>query len=370
LRYGKKIIRRWRVKKLNLGLALILVLALAVAAGFACGGDDGGAEFELSGLTITPSEAGVDEDVSIQVTVENVGDEEGSTEVTLKVDGDEVDSQDVTVAAGATETVTFTHSESAEGTYAIKVDGESGTLTVTAGPPPPPGQPGVGSTWEYLVDYDDGTGYTEVDHPFTTTLTELDATPPAGLCVTTPNVKGNHYVVDTHPDGACPGVTVPKRVTPTAQIMSLEVNLWQNPTDGTAVFAATPLCALAPMAIPLDVEIAYTEYTAVSGTVGKPYAVGDKWTYTREEGASSGGACIDTAYFIKTFTVEVVAVDESVTVPAGTFTDCVKIVTTLDGTDKTNTVWWSPTVQSIVKQVDTIAAKGVETQELSSYNIK
>ena len=357
------------MKNLNLGLVLVLVLALAVAAGFACGGDDGGAEFELSGLTISPSEAGVDEDVSIQVTVENVGDEEGSTEVTLKVDGDEVDSQDVTVAAGATKTVTFTHSESAEGTYAVKVDGESGTLTVTAGPSPPPGQPGVGSTWEYLVDYDDGTGYTEVDHTFTTTLTELDATPPAGLCVTTPNVTCNHYVVDTHPDSvACPGVTVPKRVTPTAQIMSLEVNLWQNPTDGTAVFAKIPMCALAPMAIPLDVEIAYTEYTAVSGTVGKPYAVGDKWTYTRYEDAVAEGACI--APVTKTFTVEVVAVDESVTVPAGTFTDCVKIVTTLDGTDKTNTVWWSSTVQSIVKQIDTIAANGVETQELSSYNIK
>jgi len=364
------------VKRVKLGLVLALVMALAVAAGFACGGDDGGAEFELSGLTISPSEAGVDEDVSIQVTVENVGDEEGSTEVTLKVDGDEVDSQDVTVAAGATKTVTFTHSESAAGTYAIKVDGESGTLTVTAGPgpsptPPPDGEgPGVGSTWEYLVDYDSGTGYTEVDHPFNTTLTELNATPPAGLCVTTPNVTCNHYVVDTHPDGACPGVTKPKRVAPTAQIMSLEVNMWQNPTDGTVVFVKVPMCALAPMAIPLDVEIAYTEYTAVSGTVGQPYAAGDKWTYTREEGASSGGTCIDTAHFIKTFTVEVVAVDESVTVPAGTFTDCAKIVTTLDGTDKTSTVWWSPTVQSIVKQIDTIAAAGVETQELSSYNLK
>ena len=358
------------MKKLTLGLVLVLVLALAVVAGPACGGDGGGAEFELSGLDITPSEAGVDEEVSIRVTVENVGDDEGSTEVTLKVDGDEVDSEDVTVAAGATKTVTFTHSEAEEGTYAIKVDGQSGTLTVTAGPPPPPGQPGVGSTWEYLVDYDDGTGYTEVDHPYTNTLTEVNASPPAGLCVTPDSVTCNHYVVDTHPDADCPGVTVPKRVTPTAQIMSLEVNMWQNPTDGTAVFAKIPMCALVPMAIPLDVEIAYSAYTAVSGTVGKPYAVGDKWTYTREEGASSGGACIDTAYFIKTFTVEVVAVDESVTVPAGTFDDCVKIVTTLDGTDKTNTTWYSPTVQSIVKQIDTIAAKGVETQELSSYNIK
>jgi hypothetical protein len=150
----------------------------------------------------------------------------------------------------------------------------------------------------------------------------------------------------------------------------LEVDLWQNPTDGTAVFVKAPMCALAPVAVPLDVEIAYSAYTAVSGTVGEPYALGDKWTYTREEGASSDGTCVGTAYFIKTFTVEVMAVDESVTVPAGTFTDCVKIVTTLDGTDKTNTTWYSPTVQSIVKQIDTIAASGVETQELFSYSLK
>ena len=359
------------MKRLNLGLFLVLVMALALMAGPACGGGGGGADFELSGLSITPSEAGVDEEVTIRVTVENVGDDEGSTEVTLKVDGEEVDSQDVTVAAAASQTVTFTHSEAEEGTYSITVDGQSGTLTVAAGPPPPPGQPGVGSTWEYAVDYDSGTGYTEVDHVFTTTLTELNVSPPAGACVTTPSVTGNHYVVNPHPDGACPGVTAPKRIAPTAQIMFLEVDLWSNSTDGTAVYSAVSMCALVPMAIPLDVEIAFSGYTAVSGSVGKPYAVGDKWTYAREEGAGSGGACIDSAHLFKNFTVEVVAVDESVTVPAGTFDDCVKTVETLDGTTKTKTVWWSPTVQMIVKSVDEgIGAKGVETQELSSYELK
>ena len=358
------------MKKLYWGLVLLLVVGLAVAAGPACGGGKG-AEFEVSGLTITPDEAGVDQDVSIKVTVENVGEKEGSKEVTLKVDGKKVDSEGVTVAAGAERTVTFTHSEAEAGTYDIEVGGLSGTLTVTAGPPPPPGQPKVGSKWEYVVDYDSGAGYTEVDHVYTTTLTELNVSPPAGLCVTTPSVTCNHYKVDPHPDGACPGVTKPKRVAPTAQIMFLAVDLWANPTDATAVFSTASLCALVPMAIPLDVEVACTAYTAVSGTVGKPYAVGNKWTYTREEGAASGGACIDSAHLIKTFTVEVVAVDESVTVPAGTFTDCVKMVETWDGTTKTKTYWWSPTVQSNVKTVDNgIGANGVETMELSSYTIK
>ncbi len=363
------------MKKLTLGLVLVLVLALALVAAPACGGDEEGAEFELSGLTITPSEAGVDEDVSIKVTVENVGEEEGSTEVALKVDGEEVDSKSVTVAAGASKTVTFTHSEAAEGTYAIKVDGQSGTLTVTAAPPGPPGAPGVGSTWEFLVDYDDGKGYTEVDHPYTLTLTEVNVTPTPGVCVPPAGVTivyplSNHYVMDSHPDGACPGATVPKRVAPTATLMFMGIDLWQNVTDKTVVWVTTPICITAPTPLGLlNVEVAYTDYTAVSGTVGYPYAVGDKWTYTRYEDAEVAGDCI--APKTKTFTVEVVEVDETVTVPAGTFTDCVEILETLDGTDNTKTTWWSPTVQSIVKDVDEgIGANGVQTQELSSYNLK
>ena len=55
---------------------------------------------------------------------------------------------------------------------------------------------------------------------------------------------------------------------------------------------------------------------------------------------------------------------------AGTFTDCVEMVETEEGGAGSVTTWWSPTVQGIVKQIDTIAANGVETQELASYNLK
>ncbi len=121
------------MRKVILGLTFVLVLVLALAALPACG-DDGGAEFELSGLTISPSSAGMGQTVTISVTVKNVGDDEGDTEVTLKVAGSEVDSKSVTVAGGASKSVSFSHSEAAAGTYSITVDGLSGTLTVTAGP--------------------------------------------------------------------------------------------------------------------------------------------------------------------------------------------------------------------------------------------
>lgn len=124
------------MRKLTLGLVLSLVLALALVVAPACGGD-GGAEFELSGLSISPSSAGIGESVTISATVKNTGDDEGSEDIALKVDGDEVDTKAVTVAAGASKSVTFSYTTTAEGTYAIKVDGLSGTLIVTAAPPGP-----------------------------------------------------------------------------------------------------------------------------------------------------------------------------------------------------------------------------------------
>jgi hypothetical protein len=356
------------------------VLALAVVAGFACGGDDGGADFELSGLTISPSEAGVDEDVSIQVTVENVGDDEGSTEVTLKVDGDEVDSEDVTVAAGATRTVTFTHSESAAGTYAIKVDGESGTLTVTAGPgpsptPPPDGEgPGVGSTWEYVVDYVGGPFTDETDHPWTTTLVEKGVAPKSDfVCVTADaTVSCDLYQIDTHADGACPpNPTLPKRPMAGFTIVPIGVSSWQDGDNLTSAALVAPVCMTAPMPLGLvNGEIVSIDYTAVSGTIGYPYAMGDKWTYNQVGNAEILGDCISETSTTP-HTVEVVAADVSVTVPAGTFTDCFEIVDTAEGATGSTTTWWSPTVQNAVKVIESESyAPGVQTQELASYDLK
>ena len=370
------------MKKLYWGLVLVLVLGLALVVGPACGGGGGGAKFELSGLTITPSTAGVDQDVSIKVTVENVGEKEGSTEVVLKVAGEEVDSQDVTVAAGDTETVTFTHSEAEAGTYAIKVDGESGTLTVTAGPGPTPtptpgAGPKVGSKWEYLVDYTGGPGVAEIDHPYTRTLTAVNVMPKSDfICIpAAPQISCNLYETNTHTDGSCPAVTKPKRPLSGYTIIPMSVKQWENVANGTQVALYAPICMTAPMPLGLiNGESIYTNYTAVSGTVGTPYALGGKWTYTYTSNAEILGDCLVAESTSVTWTAEVVAVNESVTVPAGTFTDCVKTVETQTQpavAGKAKTTWWSPTVQGTVKQVDDASyPPGVQTMELSSYTIK
>ena len=64
--------------------------------------------------------------------------------------------------------------------------------------------------------------------------------------------------------------------------------------------------------------------------------------------------------------------DVTVTVPAGTFTDCFVIETLTDegfgaGFVLSRTDWYSPTAQGLVKTVDVGTADGVETRELQAY---
>jgi len=95
------------------------------------------AAFETSYLTVVPGEVEPGEKVTIGVKVTNTGDLSGSYEVTLKIDKVAVATQDVTLEGGASQTVTFTTSKDAAGTYNVNVDDLSDTLTVKAAPAPP-----------------------------------------------------------------------------------------------------------------------------------------------------------------------------------------------------------------------------------------
>jgi len=96
------------------------------------------AEFELSNLQVSPSDVEPDEEVTISITVENVGEESGSYSVTLELDGAPEDMESVTLDGGASATVTFTVATPDEGSHTVEVDGLEGSFTVTAPPPPPP----------------------------------------------------------------------------------------------------------------------------------------------------------------------------------------------------------------------------------------
>jgi len=88
------------------------------------------ATFELSDLTISPSEAEIDKPIVISVTVKNVGEMEGTYTVELKIDGVTEDTKDITLAGGATETASFTVTRYTPGTYSIEVGGLKRSLSV------------------------------------------------------------------------------------------------------------------------------------------------------------------------------------------------------------------------------------------------
>lgn len=120
-----------KAKKL-IALSLLAILLLSILA---CGGG-GGAKFVVYNLSITPSSAEVGQQVTISVAVENLGDDEGTKEIIVKVNGEVIDRGAVWLAQGVADTLTFTYTPTAEGTYDIEVDGESGSLIVSAPPGP------------------------------------------------------------------------------------------------------------------------------------------------------------------------------------------------------------------------------------------
>jgi hypothetical protein len=93
------------------------------------------AAFELSSLSISPAEVEIGEEVVISVTVLNTGEQSGNYEVTLKIDNVVVATEEIIyLAGGADQKVTFTISRDAPDTYAVNVNGLSGTLVVRAVP--------------------------------------------------------------------------------------------------------------------------------------------------------------------------------------------------------------------------------------------
>ncbi|GAH55591.1 unnamed protein product, partial [marine sediment metagenome] len=71
------------------------------------------------------------EEVTVSLTVTNIGEEEGTYTVNLKIDGLVAELAEVTLKGGASTTVSFTLTE-AEGTYQVEVDGLTDGFTVTA----------------------------------------------------------------------------------------------------------------------------------------------------------------------------------------------------------------------------------------------
>ena len=93
------------------------------------------ATFDTSSLSISPTEVDIGGTVTISVLVANTGDLSGSYRVTLMINNVVVATKYVTLAGGASQEVTFTTVKDVVGTYAVNVDGLSGTFVVEVAPP-------------------------------------------------------------------------------------------------------------------------------------------------------------------------------------------------------------------------------------------
>ncbi|EMA63074.1 CARDB domain-containing protein [Halorubrum lipolyticum] len=93
------------------------------------------AAFEVTDVSLSETEIAVGDTVTVTAAIENTGDSDGTYTADLLVDGTVEESKSVDIAAGQTETVTFTRSFDTAGDYTIGVgDGPTRELTVEPEP--------------------------------------------------------------------------------------------------------------------------------------------------------------------------------------------------------------------------------------------
>lgn len=111
-------------KKIMIGVAIIFVACLVgigIYLGYRPEEPEGPAEFKISNLTVSPSEAEPGESVEISATVKNVGDLEGTYTVELKIDGVLEETENVTLDSGESTTVSFTVQKETVNSYSVEV---------------------------------------------------------------------------------------------------------------------------------------------------------------------------------------------------------------------------------------------------------
>jgi len=107
-----------RSKIIQLALAVVVITNIAAAG---CGGSIGIAKFELSSLIIAPSSPYVNQEIIISVDVTNTGEERGSYSAVLIVNGNTVESREISLEPDEVQTVIFTYTTAAAGSYDISL---------------------------------------------------------------------------------------------------------------------------------------------------------------------------------------------------------------------------------------------------------
>ena len=129
------------MKRIALFLAMLVLLVGTLAVG--CNGKSSTttpsnssppppapAEFQVSNLTVTPSEAEIGGEVVVSVDVANIGGSQGSTNVVLNINGVQEETKSVTIVPNQSEVITFNIAGQLPGTYTIDIGDLSGIFSV------------------------------------------------------------------------------------------------------------------------------------------------------------------------------------------------------------------------------------------------
>jgi len=326
------------------GVMVVLLLAVSFLA--ACG-EVPPAEFTLSGVTVSPSPATVNDTVTISATVNNVGEQPGDCVVSLTVNGD-TDSKSVSaLAGGASSSVSFSYTATTAGSYTAELstpnDSKSKSFTVSeGGGPPPEGVPTwtVGDYWVMDCSYANPGGKTEQD-----------------TSVLTVTMVGEEPVGDEacyH----CAGVFEPA-ATRDASDMPLTLHI-----------ETADIWTSEDYLVYLKLSSAIAELPGLPSTV--TWTLTGDYGYPFEGKAWSGSVRVVAGVLDEITDLEFkVLGEETITVPAGTF-DCWHIVVYEPTSPDTyvNEYWINTDeVKSVVKEVEASLWAGVETRELSSYSV-
>jgi len=109
------------------------------------------AAFAVSNLSIQPTDIQPKEVVTITAMVTNTGGTEGSHTVVLNINGVKEDEKSVTLGAGQSQEVSFSVSRDKSGSYAVTVDGLSGSFNVAEPVVPPTPEPAVFSVKDLII---------------------------------------------------------------------------------------------------------------------------------------------------------------------------------------------------------------------------
>ena len=96
------------------------------------------ASFQIANLTINPYEASVGQPVVISVGVVNVGEIQGSYSLSFKINDSVAEKKELALSANESQLVTFSVTETSEGSYNVTVGDLVGIFSVTSKPTPMP----------------------------------------------------------------------------------------------------------------------------------------------------------------------------------------------------------------------------------------